>query len=242
MTRNLKALGLAVMAACAMSAVLASAAQAEPGTIGIDLIVDEWFLTGTQVGHHKFETGVGEVTCEDTVFHGKIKDGDHQFTLTPTYNTCTTIDPFGTKRTTTISMEGCGYLYTEGNQTGANHFKNVTVSLHCPAEKVVRIKVYNATTHGSNHEDTNRRCEYTISPFTHKGHTTVENVFPVGQAAHLTVEGEMTSIAVTRTFGSLFQCGAMSQSSDYIGHTTLKAYEDTAHTQQVSLAVTDIEG
>ncbi len=244
MTRNLRTLGLAFVAACAMSAVLAAGVQANLGTIEADVGGGHAFLTGVPITHdgsphHRFEMGAGTITCEETLFEGTVEDGDTELSIEPTYNTCTTFPIIGGSFTTTVLMEGCEYRFTGGNQTPGepDHFEGITTSLICPGGGP-RIKVYKTSAHGGDHSEGNRRCEYVVTPFTtHKLHNTAENI--PGGTDDVEVTSEWTGVALTRVFGTLLQCGGANQMSDYVGGTTLRAYSGEAHVVQVDLTLTD---
>ena len=92
MNLKLKALGLALVAAFAMSAVMASAASA------IEFHAGEahTLLNGSQVGGHSFTvgSGFGAITCKKANFTGTTtKTTETSQVITPEYKECT--DSFG---------------------------------------------------------------------------------------------------------------------------------------------------
>src|SRR3982750_3566586 len=119
MTRNLKALGLALVAVFAMTAVLSSAAQAQ---IKVTTGVSPAWLTGEAVNHtgiasaktHTFTLTGGQVlTCTEPKFHATVKNGDTSITIVPTYNNCDAkigVEVFKT----TVTMNDCDYVFHGG--------------------------------------------------------------------------------------------------------------------------------
>jgi hypothetical protein len=113
MTRNLKALGLALVAVFAMSAFAASAASAaEFHSEGEGTTVE-----ASQVATHVFKTTAGEITCSTATFKGtQATKTASSITVTPTYpkGTCHIII-FGTV-SAEVNMNGCEYkLYSSGS-------------------------------------------------------------------------------------------------------------------------------
>ena len=140
MTRNLKALGLALIAAFAMSAVAASAASAVnhhfTGTSGEA-------LTTESIGEQVFESTTGEekgykckkvVTEKGTVPAGTVTS----VPTTPKYEECSTFGPPGVAN---VKQEGCEFVFTgnttTGNPTGGEH---ANVDIVCPAGKSIIIQ------------------------------------------------------------------------------------------------------
>lgn len=233
MTRNFKAIGLALIAAFAMSAVMAAGAQAENGIIKGDTGEENVFLTGTATTDQLFNGALGDVTCGKTsVFEGTGKNGDTDIKVTPTYKGCTT-KILGTDFSTTIDHTDCYYTFTGGNGTTVHHFKGITVSLICPTGTGIHIKVYTSAAH------TTLRCEFTVTPFTDKSSITAENNTS-GAVKDVDVVATVPNVAVEKTSGSFLQCGGTNSTSDYTGSVTLRAYKNAAHTEQTSLTLTDV--
>jgi hypothetical protein len=243
MTRNLKALALALVAAFAMSAVLAAGAQAN-GTLSVD--VGEGGsanLTGEQISHngvthHSFNTFFGSLTCTNVSFEGTTTQGSTEFTITPSYGGCT----FGS-RPVTITMNGCDYVFKGGNVTSGgggaqDHFVEGTMRFTCPgAGTGAEIHIYSEAGH------TNTICTYTMLEFAvgqFKGEVTWVNntsANPDDIEATTTVQ-----VATQRTSGAFLDCGPLNQTSTYTGGTTFRAYKDgLTHnvTNQLSLTLTD---
>ena len=240
MIRNLKALGLALMAAFALSAVGATAAQATPD----DLIVDApgaVTVTGEQLeilpNHkdHTFTLSSGRgFTCGIVTADGTVADGDNFITVTPTYGSCFSneIQPI------TITGNGCSHKLHGGNleTPGTHAFKEGTVDLECPAGKQVEVHVY--SNHHSHTTGTSVLCTYNIAPFQNKLANTYENTTtPDPDDIDVTTTAE--GIVITRVTGSALVCGSLNQTAVHTGATTLTAYSDTAHNNQVSISLVD---
>ena len=108
MIRNLKVLGLALVAVLALGAMAASAAYAEEPA---ELTTEGTVLSGSQSGTHKFIANGNEVTCKTATFTGTTKNGDREPTVKPTYNECHII--IGFTFNATVTNQGCSYKFTD---------------------------------------------------------------------------------------------------------------------------------
>jgi hypothetical protein len=164
MIRNLKALGLALAATFALSAMAASAASAQQGVLTSD----------GPVTLDMYETGVGlnattmfgeKIECQGTVYtghqynvtpHMPIPGPTTLITVTPHYNNanCTA---FPGPRKATITMNGCDFVFHIGNTVGADRYA-LTADIVCPAGQKIEKHVYE----GLNEEVP--WCTYTIGP------------------------------------------------------------------------------
>jgi hypothetical protein len=140
--RNFKALGLALVAVFAMSAVVASAAQATPGTLTAEGRTVT--VTGEQVGEHVFTltdhqtppgSGVfANTKCKKTHFDGigSVTDGATSITVTPTYIECTA---FG--QPATIEHTSCKYVLKTETPTPAGTGWHVNTAIVCnPGDEI----------------------------------------------------------------------------------------------------------
>lgn len=153
MTRNLKALGLALIAVFAMSAVAASGASAQ------DLFTTETgepaYLHGEQVG----EPGNGDnefnthgldvpVTCEEATFEttepSTIANGTDEVTVGVEYDECEFVETFPAF----VDTEDCHFLLTgethEGIDTDTEMGtgeEDATVSLECGGDGAIEVTV-----------------------------------------------------------------------------------------------------
>lgn len=104
MTRNLKALGLALVAVFALTAVGASAASAAE----FHSEATETVLTGSQIGTDVFETNGGTVECSEATYVGEQSGTTTTTaTVTPTYSGCTAFGFGGAS----VNTNGCEYEF-----------------------------------------------------------------------------------------------------------------------------------
>jgi hypothetical protein len=130
MIRNLKVLGLALVAVLAMSAMVASAASASQYT------GSAYPTTGTgsnTAGNETFTTPGGTVQC-DSHFEGTLAAASSTLTVTPKYTNCVA---FGFLNAT-VNMNGCDYLFHSGPAQGGGVYFH-TVDIVCPAGKSIVI-------------------------------------------------------------------------------------------------------
>lgn len=128
MTRNLKALGLALVAAFAMSAVVASAASAE-SAFKFKSNTANPILTATQHGSNVdvFTTDAGTVSCNTANYVGSQAGTEtNEIEVAPTYSGCTAFGFIGVP----IHTNGCKYRFTTGTKTGSD-FEG-SVHIVCP--------------------------------------------------------------------------------------------------------------
>lgn len=126
MIRKFKAIGLAFVAVFAMSALVASAAQAAPGNFrwqeeGVVIKANQEPLPA---GSQKFVTTAGTVTCDTVTGETAALTGTTAASITTkqieyshtgkTENKCT--GPLGTEPK--IEMNGCQYRFNAGNTVG----------------------------------------------------------------------------------------------------------------------------
>ncbi len=167
MARNLKALGLALIAVFALSAVAASAASAQNGKLTSDGPVT---LFGTQTGamnSNALSAFGGETTCNNATYtahkynvtpHALIPNGESSITITPKYGLCKYTNGPVTWLVT-IDMIDCDYaLHLEGEK--AANIYNTKTTIVCPAGQHITAKLYtNATQHAAE----NSFCHITIT-------------------------------------------------------------------------------
>jgi len=219
MTRKLKALWLTVVAAFAMTAVLASGAQAQ---VKVTVGASPAWLTGSQVGSHKFTVHNNGpiITCEQVTFTATVKSGDTEVTIVPSYSACTAA--IGAENfPVTITLNDCDLLFHGGIEVSSTTFSEGEIDLRCSAGKVVEIHIYKKAPHTVENE----LCALTITEQLNKQITESHNIS--GTPNDLTFTSEIT-LNITR-HGSLL-CGKATNGSVYEGVTTMKAYEDKGGT------------
>jgi len=127
MTRNLKALGLALMATFVMNAAITSAAQAD-GTLTADEYPVE--ILGFQAIEHRLtiETGIF-VECPTVDFEGTLSQDSSTLTLEPKYEgTCKITNPITLHAE--VTENGCHYLFHMGGTVSSDY--SGTFDLTCP--------------------------------------------------------------------------------------------------------------
>jgi hypothetical protein len=145
MIRNLKVLGLAMMAILALSAVVASAASAQNGRI---TSTGNFTLTGTEIAGKVNALAFEGVTveCPGSTYDGHkfnvtphtfIPSGAEVVTITPTYK-----QPCKNNfSTSTVDMNGCDYVMHIGPTIaplGTDTY-SVTYDIVCPAGKDITV-------------------------------------------------------------------------------------------------------
>lgn len=193
MIRNLKSLGLAFVAVLAMSAVVASAAQAVPS-----FTASSYPAAGTGAntkGSETFTTEAGAVQC-DSHFAGTLSGASSTLTVTPTYTNC---EAFGFL-SATVNTEGCTYVFHATEQVSAGVY-NSHVDVVCPAGKSIKISA--------------GTCRAEV-----KGQNGLTTVKTTNSGGSVTVEPNVNNIALTVTQDG-FACpfsGTGAKTGAYHGH------------------------
>jgi hypothetical protein len=219
MIHNLKALGLALVAILAMSAMYVSAASAQtkgwltsdgPVTLeGTDTVGEKSKLTfvsggevkGTIECHGSYVIGTKGVTPHDEFMNlglGLVTS----ITVAPTYTSCNAKIGAATA-SATFTMNGCDYVLTVGNTTTAPKYA-VTGDLICPEGKLVEIHLYPTVEHKTS------ICTYTFNAQNGKTGGFAQNDGAVPRT--VTLGGSFNNIAMTRHPSVL--CGAKLESAE----------------------------
>ena len=167
MIRNLKALGLALVAVLALGAVYASAASAQQGKVTSD---GPFTLTGEETGapgSNQLEAFGAAVRCPESEYTGHVVTTHAQTTaagqtheqagignnLIPNNSSTATITPHykqvtaggapncsavGLGWSATVDMNGCDYVVHLGN-TVSEHTYNVTFDVVCPTGNEITV-------------------------------------------------------------------------------------------------------
>ena len=189
MIRNLKALGLALIAVFAIGAVMVASASATLGHLTSTRTGVETFGTGSDTGAedalHKFGS---TLTCtHDTFIFGKYNStkepGVHNPLILPA--STVTVTPFYTgcssgSEPATVTMNGCDFVF---------HLTDGKVDLICPVGKVVEIHRYS---NAHNHATGISNCTTTIKPKTGMGTLTYKNL----AGGDVEVNGTITGLTV----------------------------------------------
>ena len=234
MTRNLKVLGLALVAVFAMTAVFASAGQ---GATKLTCASYPCIITGHPIEHnktklHTFTLNTGtSISCTTVTFEGTIaKAADNEsVTITPTYDSCST----AAGGPVTVNMNGCDYVFHGGSETVGepHHFAGGLADLKCPAGGPTVVIFANATDHAANKP----ACTITVTPENNLSENTYTNTTePIDDV-------DVTSTVNTKVTKTGVLCGAAA-TAVYTGGTTLTAWEDLGGTppkegKQINLTV-----
>jgi hypothetical protein len=113
MTRNLKALGLALAAMLAMGAVAASSASADFMTeTGKDVTLTVEAHPGAEENEQVFAApGSGEVICQELTTHDEVVSPGKSITVSPTYTNCKAIVG-ESELAAKVTFTSCDYNFT----------------------------------------------------------------------------------------------------------------------------------
>ena len=210
MIRNLKILGLALVAVFALGAMIASAASANKqgilttengGPVTLDGVEDgkntigdptgETFecIGSTTLGHKattEAETGTAAEMGEST--HPLIPNGSTKITITPNFAAC--LAGKGTHKTT-VTMNGCDLDFKIGETTTETTHSSYALNEYvvCPAGKKMEVHIYFAETN-----ENLSICTYTIGPQEVKGFDIANEVEGTKTLDTLTATGQATIV------------------------------------------------
>ena len=239
MTRNLKALGPALVAAFAFAAVSASSALAVTEPVA-HFTASEYpsYIEGNQIGNHTFTTPLGTITCTTAHFTSKankLTAAATSLTVTPEYTGCSTKTALGAEYPTTVTNNGCTYTFTvheKGTTTNGNietpsgtvenaitHTWTGDVHIKCPeGVKGIEVHAYENVTKHTNDQPI---CTYTVKPQT--VNNIVYRVHTVGGVStYTTVEAKNSEVKINRTSGIFTTCGGAEPTAKYNGNTTVE--------------------
>ncbi len=212
MIRNLKALGLALVAVLAMGAVVGSATAS---AASFHSEKETTILTGTSVGNHVFSSGSLAVTCTHATFKGTSKGTGSAgnfttstLTLHPTYEGCSD-NVFG--GTDTVDTTGCNYVFN-ATTNGTGHLPS---NIECTAGYSIKVTAPGCTLSFGEQNTTGGVKNTNESSGTTRDSKTVATV-----TATFTKSGELCFL-VSGTSGL------------YSGTTTLKGYVDNGVTGNI---------
>jgi hypothetical protein len=183
MIRNLKFLGLALVAVLAMSAVMAGAASADEFKSEKAPVT----LTGTQGATlDTFSTHAGNVKCTTATYKGtQSTTSTTTIQVAPTYSGCTFVG-----LNSTITTNGCEYLFhvpaTAGVTTG-------TVDIVCPGTNEITVTAPNPALGKA-------KCIVHVPPQTGLGVVTYSNLGS-GTTREVKVEVNLTGLKYSQTAG-----------------------------------------
>jgi hypothetical protein len=221
MTRNIKALGLALVAVFAMSAVAASSASALHFVSGAGIAK----VDGAQVGVNVFTANGSPIECDEATFSGTVvATTTTEQTITPTYKKCR----FASKtENATVDMNGCAFILTIPNEADVHN----PLHIECPTgagaithNGVANTKAIVITTPGV--------CEITIPEQTPTGGGVTYAAGTSGGRKDITVNATISGIHYT-THGL---CQSIS------GKATEFTWADGTYAGQITLNGTNSKG
>jgi hypothetical protein len=228
MTRNLKALGLALLSVCALGAVAASAATAATDHFTSPLA--STIITGDQVGTtHVFGTKSSslEVSCNKAHFAGTAEGTSAlEIEVHPEYSECSA----GVFGNATVDTTGCNYNLTGEtdpytNTSGVSEGEAATVGVACE---------------GSTVKITGSGCTISIGSQEHLLGVKYDNEGS-GSTADVKVTVKVDGIAYTSSGVSCGLVGIKASGTDgfLTEEVTAKGFEDNAGTEgsQVGISV-----
>lgn len=180
MIRNLKALGLAVVAVLSMSAFVASAAQAEATTDKFKAETGNYpvsFHGSSAAGNEVFTTEAGKVECASS-YTGSAGEAAQTVTSHPVYTGC---KAFGFLEAT-VNTTGCDYTFNLTTKIETDKYV-AHVDVHCESGKSIVI--------------TAATCEVNVG--SHTGYTDVgiEVMTPASGHKDLTIDATVSGITYT---------------------------------------------
>jgi len=217
MIRILKVMGLAMVAALALSGLVSATASAtDQGFITAGSAGSPATIDGEQTTLNIFNRTGREISCEVAKFgsSSSVPGSATELTLVPTYEKCKAV-VLGVPLPATVTMNGCDYKFTITKDTNPTTFTALP-HVECPAGQAIEIHVYNDEAH------TSLKCTYVVPAQTPAGHIHLENVAgtPNDVKGTITVSG----VTSTRTSGTLTNCGAASDTAASLsGGATLRA-------------------
>ncbi len=194
MIRNLKVLGLALVAVFAMSAVAASAASAA-GSLTSDGPVT---VEATEASAKLTAFGNQKLECAATYTVGNVNStsspGVHKplilptsaLTIIPHYTKCSAYINNVTQGSATVTMNGCDFVLNIGVKSGTKY--PGTVDIICEVGKEIEVHVYSSVAH------TTSVCTYKIPA--QKG---LVGGFAENSGENVKLGGPVTGIKVSKT-------------------------------------------
>jgi hypothetical protein len=224
MIRNLKALGLALVAVLALGATMASSASATDFTT-VDGAATTATLTGTSTNNVLKVTTpgtrneVGKFECTTSSFTATAEENSSTITATPTYTGRIGVTPHGETCSSsfgvvTVDMNGCDYVLSgeTANEHGGSTFAEVW--LECEPGKEI---------------DITGACRFKIPAQTPTEGGVLYTNQEDGDFWDILVDVEMTGITATpvHSFACTIAHATHGWVGDYTGTVTMKGYKDT---------------
>ena len=244
MTRNLKALGLALVGALALGAIGAQGAAAVvEHSFRSDASNEKTVATGQNEGNHVFELGTGsaKITCSVGTFSGTYYGN--------TVDTVTVHPQFSSCGSATVTTAGCNIVF-DSDTTANPHFgdEHAAASLECEStHDIVVDAACTITIKGSASNQSLHGVRYTnlSSASSHSGKSAITGDATVGKVHYETIGG-LACNAIGKPAGTYTD-------GIYKGSVSVTGYEDNTgvaptgsttngtawhHSSQVNISVT----
>lgn len=230
MIRNLRTLGLTVMAVLALGAVSASGAQAELAKFtapeGYPIL-----LKGEQLGANlmSIASGVRTISCASMILQGSLAaESAASEGITAEYGECT-----GNGETSaTINMTGCTYTLTLTSTRPTSGTGKGKFAVSCASSTGIDIRIYSK---GVEHAEGKELCRYRVPPQTLSGELEWHNrnVGTATEDIELTLTGVGVS-ALEVDKGTVIACGKSAPPSgtttgSYSGNMTVTGSSGGVH-------------
>ena len=190
MIRNFKALGLALMAIFALSAMTASVASANPKFTSATGVYPQHLVAEDTVGSEdEFTVSSFALTCSGETFTATLSAASNAVSFTPNYVNCKTKG--STFNNVTVTHNGCNFEFTATTTVSATESRG-PVHIKCP--KPLEIH------HFSDEKHTTSSCTNTVVTQTATGEASYTNQ----AAGHVFVHGSLGVTVATHgpcTFG-----------------------------------------
>lgn len=199
MTRNLKKLGIAFVAALAMCTVGASAAEAAPEFTCSSYPCQ---LTGSNSkGSEVFTTEAGAMECDSHWLSGSLFAPTSALAFTASTSNC---EAFGYIEAT-INAEGCTYVLSGTELVSAGVYQH-HVNINCPAGKSIKI------TSGTCKAEIKPQTGLTSVKSTNSGSSIILNWQLAGMAYTVTQDGFLCPFSGTGNKTGMSYSGEITQS------------------------------
>jgi hypothetical protein len=246
MIRRIKALGLLTVAALAVNAMVASAAQAEVNWTAGKTLNNQHTTTkihGQQTGpvtENNFQTQTAggqqtKITCTKSRYYGTVPNGTaKELEVTPEYEECGVTNNethVVASHRVTLTTEGCTFRFREPTHIETNTFTG-NVDLVCPEGKRPVWHIFANAAHSI------KVCtiEFERAPTNQNlGHIVYHNQTNAGAPDDITATFTITGITYETTGAGCPEPGATKTNGVYNSNVTLTSGETSINKETVSL-------
>lgn len=216
MTRKFKALGLAFVAVFAMSAIVASAAQATTHKMDTPGLATAK-IKAVSEGEQTLATSTASVKCKSAEFNGTVSGETNitEITVSPTYSEC----KLGSE-TATVTTTGCNYVLKGVTSAGGD----ATAAVSCSGGSEIEIKT--------------SLCTLLIGTQTPAGGVHYTGTTGESGKEEVTIAATVSGIVYEKEGGLGCLFAGNGHDASYTGNTTAAAYEDVANGAKGNLKMT----